>query len=219
MNLAQVFKRECIKIFGKCNTCFPCPDMFTALIDIERNLFCPILSSYNNLKDWLLPTLIMVLESPHKNEFDENGLPLGPARGSTGANIRSYLINHLKNVGLERGQYKLLLVEAVSYQCSNGLPIDQSEQPKKKDLLFEKIWNSGGRQSFEARIRLYRPTIIVNSCTGGASGIESRATSRLLNVLVQNSIDTICPNIPKFYSSHPSSKWFKNIGNLKEIKL
>lgn len=219
MRLARLFKRECIRIYGSCNTYYPCPDMFTALIDVGRDIFCPILSSYKNLKDWNLPTIAIILESPHKFEYDYNGLPIGPARGPTGVNIRSCLIKHLKGFNLEADQYKVLLVEAISYQCSNGLPVDQDEKPKKKDILFERIWNSGGCRSFEERLRLYKPTIIINSCTGGTSGIESRTLSTSLNALVQRSIDGVSPGIRKFYSSHPSSKHFKEDGNLKEVPL
>lgn len=219
MNLADIFEQECTRIYGKCNTCYPCPDMFTALIDVDRNLFCPILSSYENLKDWNLPTIAIVLESPHKFEYDDNGLPIGPARGPTGVNIGSCLIKHLKGFSLEADQYKVLLVEAISYQCSNGLPVDQDEKPKKKDILFERIWNLGGQTDFEKRIRLYKPEIVINSCTGGEDGIESRKNSSLLNSLVQRSIDCVCLDAQKFYSSHPSSKHFSHDGNLKKVPL
>lgn len=205
MNLAQVFKRECVKIYGKCKTCFPCPDMFTALIDVDRELFCPILSSYENLKDWNLPTIAIVLESPHKFEYDDNGLPIGPARGTSGQHISSGLIKkHLKKYEIH-GRYKLLLIEAISFQCSNATNLKEKRNADKRDDLFKCVWERGGKKDFETRLKMYKPKYVINSCTGHMKNIDSKKT---LNSLVQDVIDKVCAKIEKFYSSHPSSPQF-----------
>lgn len=219
MRLTRVFKRKCVQIYGSCNTCHPCPDMFVGLINLNHGKFYSILKPYRTLQKCDLPLIVMVLESPHKQEYSTKGFPIRPARGRTGENIKLNLVNHLKNK-IPSGWYKILLVEAISYQCSNGKCLNNNGKNKKRrDNLFRIMWLCGGMRFFEKRLLSYRPKIIINSCTGGSDGMKSDAGALFLNSLVQKSINKICLDSQKFYSSHPSSKWFKNIGNLKEIKL
>ena len=200
MNLVQVFKRECVRIYGSCNTCYPCPDMFVGLVDKDKNLFCPLLTSYKNLKDWELPTIAIVLESPHIREYDFNGCPIGPAQGRTGTCLKQYIIKILESQNI-RGQYKLLLIEAVSFQCSNG---GEKINHTSRNQLFKIVWKCGGKRDFLSRIKLYKPQILINACTGGKKGISKSGS---LNYLVQQSLEKLTAensSCQLFYSNHPS---------------
>ena len=219
MCLARFFKRKCIRLYGSCNRCRSCPDMFVGLINLNQNSFHTILVPYGKLQKCDLPLIVMVLESPHKSEYSIDGFPIGPARGRTGDNIKLYLKNHLKNNNFFPGCYKLLLVEAISYQCSNGNSLyNNKKNQKRRDDMFKMMWLCGGMKYFEKRMRLYKPNVVINSCTGGF-GESSSGSNQTLKSLVQKSIDRVCLKSKMFCSSHPSSRWFKENGNLKEITL
>ncbi len=116
--------------------------------------------------------IALILESPHKDEYDRVGsdfIPVAPAMGQTGIKIRGGLtkrpfISHLKN----KYDYEIKLMNAVQYQCSCYNYIDELNRIDKKlrdevfRLLFEKL-----EQDFCSRIENYSPDIIVNACTGG----------------------------------------------------
>ena len=130
-----------------------------------------------------------------------------------------YLKNHLKNNNFCSGCYKLLLVEAISYQCSNGNSLyNNKKNQKRRDDMFKMMWLCGGMKYFEKRMRLYKPNVVINSCTGGF-GESSSGSNQTLKSLVQKSIDRVCLKSKMFCSSHPSSRWFKENGDLKEIIL
>lgn len=106
--------------------------------------------------------LLLVLESPHKDEF--TGEP-SPAKGQTG----KFIVNHLRSVaGLESaGELPLVLINAVQYQCSLG------EKPSGgcRDAIFMAYWDKGGREQFTQRLReVFRAgDILVCCCTRGGS--------------------------------------------------
>ncbi|MDY6265281.1 MAG: hypothetical protein SPM09_12805 [Fibrobacter sp.] len=201
MSLAQFFKRECIRIYGSCNTYYPCPDMFVGVIDTRKNVLRPLIVPFGCLNNCELSTIGIILESPHKKEFDGNGFPIGPARGSTGTGIKNYLIPILKKKSIE-GKYKVLLIESVSYQCSNG---EESIDHAKRNRLFKRIWENGGESDFIARLKLYKPYCLINACSGGKKQIVNKKRSSL-NYLVHQSILQNFPNntLRLFYSDHPS---------------
>jgi hypothetical protein len=97
-----------------------CPDQFSGVIsEVERsgNFACRVSASERPPN---LPCVLLILESPHTSEFD--ACP-GPAKGSTGRNI----VRYLRQVpGLQdKGDFGLLLVNAVQFQCSLGRPTSE----------------------------------------------------------------------------------------------
>ena len=115
--------------------------------------------------------MILILESPHKDEF--KGEP-GPARGATGHAISSQLMNV---IGLRQfSDYGLILMNAIQYQCSLGKPT-----AKHRDTVFRRVWGSGGAEDFKDRLKTtYRPgDVIVNCCTKVALSVGADET--LLN--------------------------------------
>lgn len=139
--------------------------------------------------------IIIILESPHVDEFKGEA---APAKGLTGKNIRKYI---LEVFGLKKDTEKgLIIINAVQYQCSLGLPTQYL-----RDKVFQTVWSSGGKEKFKQRLKsAYREDDdIFNCCTKGyLSGVELRK-------LVQQEIPSDIES--KFRRTHPAS-WhsFKN---------
>jgi hypothetical protein len=111
--------------------------------------------------------LIMVLESPHINEF--KGEPC-PANGPTGKLIREHILNV---IGLsEYSQHGLIIVNAIQYQCSLGY-----STKKYRNKVFISCWESGGQENFVKRLNnvVRDGDTIVNCCTlGGDKTVSLR---------------------------------------------
>jgi hypothetical protein len=109
------------------------------------------------------PVVILVLESPHIDEFVD---VKGPAKGVTGENIRALFGDACSGIHqwLSDGAHPLILVNAIQYQCSLGYPTKCF-----RDRVFSEIWKQGGKSDFTCRIQaLYREgDVIINACTAG----------------------------------------------------
>lgn len=141
--------------------------------------------------------LLLVLESPHVSEFDNDP---GPAKGTSGKNIAKFL----RQVrGLESfGDHGLILINAIQYQCSLGFATDEF-----RDRVFTELWNTGGREDFISRLtRLYKAgDTLVNCCTKGAANIPSNE----LRVLVQSAICHALLGVSVMRRNHPSCWHFR----------
>lgn len=121
--------------------------------------------------------LILVLESPHKDEFvqNKNVMTVEPAKGVTGRNIRNRLHCATKNFAIENGVgFNLVLVNAVQYQCSLGDDLTERAAKVTRDNIFSKCWswNDGeGKASFIGRIStIFREgDVVLNCCTESIS--------------------------------------------------
>ena len=217
--MKKEFEKVCENIYGKVNTVQECKDEFVMFIDtLCRKPIVDIIypkGNKRNLVDIKMiesckgSTIAVVLESPHRFEYDSSGQSVGPARGKTGENLSKYLLKKIKNVGIH-GRYKIVLIEAIPFQCSNGLrPINK----KKRDAVFQYMWKNGGESYFIQRLKSHDPEIIINACTGGVSNINDPNS---LNCIVDAAIKQVpCENY--FYCPHPSSLWFI-LSNLKKRK-
>ena len=105
--------------------------------------------------------LLLILESPHTDEFDKKGEPIGPANGTTGTSIRKYICDIFGN-GYQG--YHLVLMNAVPYQCSLGIATKHF-----RDDVFKIIWENGCRKFFIDRLsQIIRKNIVIaNCCTKG----------------------------------------------------
>lgn len=126
-----------------------------------------------------LSCLVLILESPHKDEF--NATPPVPANGITGTNIRSYI---MQVEGLAAySEFGLILMNAIQFQCSLGAPTDCF-----RDDIFRAVWvdDDLGRSNFQKRLRdvFISGDVIVNCCTKGKK-------KPYLRDLVQEAIDKI----------------------------
>ena len=154
--LSCIFKRSCEIEYGNCNTAKgeylpkPVQDEYVATIKVSNGKCTFVIDSiYNGKKERSKDAIkeieneereviCMVLESPHKDEYNSLGEPLGPALSATGKNISKhfeYILNNAigeKTISLEDGIYSLLLMEAVSYQCSNAKNLKKKKIRKKE---------------------------------------------------------------------------------------
>ena len=151
------------------------------------------------------------MESPHKDEYNSSGEPLGPALSSTGKNISDHFVDILNDaikdevVSITDGDYSLLFIEAVSYQCSNAQSLKITANKNKRDKVFAEAWENGGKENFLERIRNANPILIVNSCTGGMKNVDNASflNGKIKEALVLAGYDEITVSSP-----HPSSSWF-----------
>lgn len=178
-------------------------------------------------------TIVIVLESPHKDEyiFNENQKQyIGPALGTTGQNLLNWLPSVLINYvpteidkktatakciekhNIKLGVYAVKLVNAVQYQCSLG-----QETELFRDNVFSKMWEKPNiRKSFGKRLEECKPSIIINCCTKG----DYKREEESLRFRVQKEInkfakDNICLLLR---ATHPSSAHFKNGLSYVEIE-
>lgn len=134
---------------------------------------------------------LLIIESPHKDEYDENFNPIAPAQGKTGKNIENYfceIINSLdesikrvfcKKIKKKDNQNKqesyevmqLIICNPVQFQASL-YELHQSENSwdysNFKDSIWRKLYNNdiGKERSFINRVnKTYKPKIIINACT------------------------------------------------------
>lgn len=149
-------------------------------------------------------TIVIILESPHADEYN-NSCFINPALGKTGENLQNYfekLINALaiSEHDLNNGQYRIILMESIQYQCSLGIkPLNKNI----RDLVFSKIWNLQNKNGefptkidFISRLASYMPDVILNLCTTPS------------NNLVQKEIDQYrkkYPSVKLYIGYHPSS--------------
>lgn len=118
-------------------------------------------------------TLVIVMESPHRDEYRNDciDLPIGPAQGKTGHNIRDHLMSVLHSCqGVHNyldQQTRVILANPIQFQTSLAAMI----QPPGGSMRFRnatwgKIWKLTEIQDeFKFRLRSYRPDVVVNACT------------------------------------------------------
>lgn len=149
-------------------------------------------------------TLVIVLESPHEEEYLRNnvGLPIAPAQGNTGL----YLCCHLDEVlhscpSLHRclriGTTRVILSNPVQFQASLVSVIDSGNTDRKnkiRDAVWRAIWDTPRiRQDFMDRLKGCKPNYIINACT------------KSLRTDVSNFLRCHFPNCTSYEAHHPSS--------------
>ena len=209
---------------GEC--ALKCDDQFVATIEITNSKISfidnDILSTSREdrqefYKNQAIDTIALVLESPHKKEFENSSC--GPAKGAAGENISDILlgnlakfrfINDIQNEGayfktsidLREGKYKLLLINAVQYQCSLG-DLTGKGKKEQRDKIFRAFFIREAQDDFIERLRRHNPKIIINCCTGGhymkVDGLQK---------MVQEVIDRENFSAVKLIGSHPASAFF-----------
>lgn len=194
--------------------------------------------------------IVIILESPHIDEYDKAKCKIAPAPalGTTGCNLDDGFVDTLNdfmttNEGMiEDSIYKVILMNAVQFQCSLGLePI----VGKIRDENFLSLWASDAIvQNFKERLEKYQPDIVINCCTNGnitRSMVDKIFKNRqkgwafikynqiLLDItghnkyflygFVQNVIYELFSGdkVKKLRSAHPSS-WVRNKKNAKITK-
>lgn len=157
--------------------------------------------------------LLLILESPHQDEFDKNGEPIGPANGTTGTNIREHIAEIFPNFS----DYHLILMNAIPFQCSLGVATEHF-----RDNVFKAAWDDDkvGAGFFEDRLKklLYKlqknskNVVVVNACTGAKGNSREplccKVCQSIVSVLENYSDEKDDKEYPvKFYHIHHPSTW------------
>ena len=187
------------------------------------------------IADNFLKTIVIVLESPHTDEFlkkNKERLAIGPACGETGEHLYWWLpevmlkylpflvdkvtkkVKYYSIKDIESGVYVIKLVNAIQFQCSLGENTEPSKKTKEKDKcyrdkVFAKMWDSAEViESFIKRIKDARPNIIINCCTRGNLGKKCGT----LRDRVQKELNAKSKNLSCLLlrAAHPSGPQFKN---------
>ena len=148
-----------------------------------------------------LKKIALILESPHKDEYDFDEMPLRPANGETGRNIQNHLVKKLIDENFnfdDNTDYAVLLINPVQYQAScyhqfsaQGLQSDKNLKNKVFRRLFDYL-----KTDFQYRIKSYNPDYIINACTGGVKGVLQQTVTNALDSEFKNKV---CLNL-----THPS---------------
>lgn len=169
--------------------------------------------NYNSLPACKNPRIVILLESPHKDEYPpiNNTAVSGPAMGNSGNRFNSQCIKVFNNnsnmlktqLGITNSaskiEYDVFFVNAIQYECSLGYsPI----KPEIRDYVFELLWNQQSnsfRDDLVERLNLLHPNLIINACTKYLQ----------INCCNQNAITTgqNCANYPYVNASDHICNW------------
>lgn len=134
-------------------------------------------------------TLVVVVESPHKDEYHNQDLssPIAAAQGSTGCGIHCYLaeiVNLISDIGDE---YRVIVANPIRWQASLSSLHEQSPRSSPWKELRNAVWCTlwdiaPVRCNFLTRLCNYNPSIVVNACTGGSEddGLNAKMDQFLL---------------------------------------
>ncbi len=183
----------------------------------ENKSFCFNNSKYNDHpieKDKEKKSIIIILESPHEKEYDKGLIPIAPAQGNTGVNIKNKICNVLNEIPekdkelLNGSEYRLLIINPVPFQTSLFELHGKSIKGMYKTLrnnVWKTLWfhKKELKTDFKTNILNSNPVIILNCCTADLTDKigEELISYKLKNVLI-------------YRVYHPSC-WYRH----KEVKL
>lgn len=162
-------------------------------------------------------SIVIVLESPHKEEYAENDsldIPT-PAIGKTGTNLQNNtanliteVSNHNKNI--KNGSYRIILMNSIQYQCSLGYSTENN-----RDIVFKNLWDLPNiKEDFKRRLKSYKPKFIFNLCTKGKAKPK-------LNCLVQELVEEMykkSKDVELYVGNHPSSWYFDARKKVRNVR-
>lgn len=233
MTKEEIFRNIASKTSGKDCNYLPgcCPDQYVGIVEKlkpeenfhRENIFKG--DTKNIEKDFSAceHVIILILESPHTDEFDKNGDPIGPANGPTGRNIREHIAKIFPNFS----DYHLILMNAIPFQCSLGVATEHF-----RDNVFKAAWDDDkvGAGFFEDRLKklLYKlqknskNVVIVNACT-----IATDKNFEDLHCMACKIIQDVIQDVMKknkfaltfYHTVHPSSwHWCRKNYKLNDSK-
>jgi len=132
--------------------------------------------------------IVIVLESPHVQEYevDKYSIAPAPALGLTGQNLNDYFIDLIRGE-IDEGNYHVILMNAVQYQCSLGV-----NTKRFRDRIFLSMWSEKTiRDDFTKRLKKYKPDIIINLCTKGSHQLDLLAPPKSKTVINETYLKSI----------------------------
>ena len=113
----------------------------------------------------LVSPIVIVLESPHKDEYTESGSAKGPAMGKSGERFQQNFQELIKAKDIQSmiktGVHDVILINAVQYQCTFGETINK----KMRDYNWSMCFNKGCSKDLIYRLEALQPEILINACT------------------------------------------------------
>jgi hypothetical protein len=191
LNFAQIVG-DTVSLAGHSFDTRACPDQYLGMLSgIIGKPHFPLRVAADERTEQ--PCLVIILESPHIDEFI--GDP-GPARGFTGDMIRNYLHESINLQEVDG--FGLVLINAIQHQCSLG-----NSTSEHRDKIFRSVWARGGQENFEARLRsVLRPgDVVMNCCTKG----NDFELNTPLRSLVEASTRLQFPEVQTVRRMHPAS--------------
>ena len=130
-------------------------------------------------------TLVIILESPHKDEYENNCIdePIAPAQGDTGTRFANHLLDIIElcpdlHRNLSVGETRIVLCNPIQFQTSLVAVIDVPDWRKVRDAVWKELWNMQEiKDNFEERLGSYEPDYIINACT---SHLQNKISKFLL---------------------------------------
>ncbi len=161
-------------------------------------------------------SITLILESPHKAEFEyfNNYLkPISPAQGSTGKNIDNKLQKLLVEIisnnnlsDLESENYKLVIINPISFQTSlhffHRKSLSEYHFKKLRDKVWQESWEKDitYKKNLSANLKKINSNLIINACTSN------------LSPLIQEFLENNFKNKHLVKSYHPSAWIFSGFG-------
>ena len=176
-------------------------------------------SNYNDIllnKDIRIDnSIVLILESPHKAEFNYNNNdlnPISPAQGSTGKNIDNKIKLLLKKIikndycDFKNGNYKLVIINPVSFQTSlhffHRKSLSKYHFKKLRDRIWQQSWEKDSIYSISLNniLNQVNSNLIINACTSNLSPF--------IQAFLENNFD----NKVTIKTYHPSAWIFNGFG-------
>ncbi|MGE7948164.1 hypothetical protein [Lysinibacillus sp. NPDC093688] len=121
-------------------------------------------------------SILVILESPHENEYDNNFNVKGPAQGITGQRVYKYLpqvVEEILNTNLKinDGSYKVVLFNPIPFQTSlnylHKQGLNSTNIKNLRDAVWKTLWYRENvfRSNMESTLKELDPIIILNACT------------------------------------------------------
>jgi hypothetical protein len=156
-------------------------------------------------------SIVILLESPHKDEYDANFNPKAPAQGCTGLKIEeniAELLNRRCFSFLCESKYRLLIINPIPFQTSL-YQIHKKSISGVYKTLRDKVWCAIWKNcsnlitDMKSILNSVSPKLVLNCCTAD----------------IKEHIDLSFCNCKTYNIDHPSS-WWKGIDkiNIKEVR-
>ena len=159
-------------------------------------------------------SIVLLLESPSVEEYQFGNVdfPIAPASGDTGKRIDRCLGTVLSRV--ERATvilgFHVIISNPIQFQTNLRTIHGKSTWNRGKwgtlrNKVWKALWNEGADGSeyiqlgFRARLSLYKPSLVINACTGNMDCSHDDPKG-----LVDRFLQTELPNVPRYKACHPS---------------
>lgn len=167
---------------------------------INLNYNNNLLVNYQNISN--RPIILIILESPHISEFNNN-IPIGSMMNKKTIqkfnNKLMYLLQRscIYNQIL-KNNYNVVIMNSVQYQCSLGAHLNNSTNKEIRDKNWVTCYTKNCKYDLKERIKLVNPKIVINLCTKGFKNLQMILDRDLFDFCKKH-------NITYTYGSHPTT--------------